>query len=481
MKIRTRFAPSPTGFMHIGGLRTALYTWLFARKNGGTFILRIEDTDQNREVEGAIEKIYASMRLAGLDWDEGPDVGGDYGPYVQSQRKDIYLPYAKELVAKGHAYYCFCSKERLENLRRECEAKGETFKYDKHCLHLSREEVEAKLAAGEEHVIRQNVPESGVSGFDDVLFGHIEIENSTLDDTVLMKSDGLPTYNFANVVDDHTMGITHVLRGSEYLSSTPRYNLLYDAFGWEIPVYVHMSPVMANAQRKLSKRHGDPSFEDLIAQGYIREAIINYVVLLGWSPGDNRELFSLNELVDAFSLEGLSKSPAIFGVDKLRWFNGEYIKKMPLEEFHEMLLPYVCKVLDADRFDTMFIAELLQPRCELLTEVPEMLDFLVGMPDYDLSLYEHKKMKTDASTALPVLSDMVGVLSSISDWSFENIKQAVSGYIETKGLKNGFVLWPLRVAISGKMSTPGGAYEIAVLLGKNETLARLNKSIGMLK
>ncbi len=479
-KVRTRFAPSPTGYMHLGNLRTALYTWLFARNQEGAFVLRIEDTDQSREVEGAVDIIYSSLKMAGLDWDEGPDVGGEYGPYVQSERQDQYLPYAKELVEKGNAYYCFCKKERLDTMREEATANGETFKYDKHCLALSREDVQSKLDAGEEYVIRQNVPLEGSASFDDAIFGHIEVQNSDLDDAVLIKSDLMPTYNFANVVDDHVMDITHVMRGSEYLSSTPRYNLLYDAFGWDKPVYIHLSPVMANAQRKLSKRKGDPSFEDLLSQGYLIEAVVNYIALLGWSPGTDQEVFSLDELIKAFSLKGLSKSPAIFDMQKLTWFNAEYIKKLSVGKFHEMILSYMEKVIDTKKFETLYLAELLQSRCEVLPDIMEKIDFLPEMPEYSTDLYFHKRMKTDATTAKPVLEDMLEVFEKLEDWTVEGIRAAVMGYVEAKEVKNGYVLWPLRVAVSGKMSTPGGAYEIAYLVGKQETLNRLKKSISML-
>lgn len=479
-KIRTRFAPSPTGYMHLGNLRSALYTWLFARNQKGVFVLRIEDTDQSREIKGAVDIIYSTLKIAGLDWDEGPDVGGDYGPYIQSERKDTYLPYAKKLVESSHAYYCFCKKERLDIMRKEMTAKGETFKYDKHCLSLSKEEVQAKLASNEEYVIRQNVPLEGSASFDDAIFGHIKVQNSDLDDAVLIKSDLMPTYNFANVIDDHLMDITHILRGSEFLSSTPRYNLLYDAFGWKKPTYIHLSPIMANAQRKLSKRKGDPSFEDILKQGYLKDAIVNYIALLGWSPAGNQEMFTLEELKKEFSLKGLSKSPAIFDMQKLTWFNAEYIKKLEVHKFHDLIQPYMKKVIDIDKFDTMYLAELLQKRCEVLPDIIEKIDFLESMPEYDTMLYFHKRMKTSKDTARPVLQDMVELLDKIVDWTFDNIHKAVADYIEKKAVKNGFVLWPLRVAVTGRMSTPGGAYEMAVLLGKDETIKRLKKSISML-
>ncbi len=484
MQTRTRFAPSPTGYLHLGGLRTALYTYLFARKNGGTFILRIEDTDQERQVEGAEEGIYRAIRLAGLKYDEGPDVGGDYGPYIQSERKQLYKPYADELVDKGGAYYCFCSKERLDSLRDEYEKRGETFKYDKHCLGLPKEEVRARIAAGEPHVIRQNMPTDGRADFDDVIFGHIEADYAALDDMVLIKSDGMPTYNFANVVDDHTMGITHVLRGTEYLSSTPKYNHLYRSFGWEIPQYVHLPVVDVisrdGTRRRLSKRKGDPSFEDLLAQGYLKDAVVNYIALLGWNPGTNQEMFTLAELEREFSLDGISKSPSIFDIEKLRWFNAEYARKMPLDEFHATILPWISGTIDVNRFDTRRIAELLQPRTELFSELAAKVDFLMEMPEFDTALYENKKMKTNADVARQMLSAVKPVLEGLADWSEAAIHDAVMALIAELGVKNGLMLWPLRIAISGRESTPGGAFEIAYLLGKEETMMRLGRSINQL-
>ena len=476
MEVRTRFAPSPTGYMHLGNLRTALYTYLFARRNGGKFILRIEDTDQEREVEGAVDLIYKSLAVAGLSHDEGPDVGGPCGPYVQSERKDMYLPYAKQLVESGHAYYCFCTKERLDEARAEAEKKGETFKYDKHCLNLSKEEIQAKLDAGEPYVIRQNIPTTGKAGFDDVIYGHVEVDCDTLDDNILIKADGLPTYNFANVIDDHLMGITHVMRGNEYLSSAPKYNLLYEAFGWQPPVYVHLTPVMANAQRKLSKRKGDPSFEDLLNQGYLIEAIINYLVLLGWSPRGEREFYTLKELEEVFDLEGLSKSPSIFDTVKLNWFNAEYIRKLSPEEYLEKATPWLEKVLDPEKFDFKRLGELLQSRTEVFNQLPEMVGFLKEMPEFGEELYTNKKQKTNPEIARTALNFVKPVLEGIEDWTEENIHDRVMEAIPQTGMKNGQVLWPLRIAIYGQMSTPGGAFEIAYLLGKEETLSRLTKS-----
>jgi glutamyl-tRNA synthetase len=483
MTVRTRFAPSPTGYMHLGGLRTALYTYLFAKKSNGRFILRIEDTDQERYVEGAVEGIYRSLHLAGLTYDEGPDVGGEYGPYTQSERKGLYKPYAEELVGKGGAYYCFCPKERLDTLRGEYEGRGETFKYDKHCLHLPEAEVRARIAAGEPYVIRQNMPTEGMAGFDDAIFGHIEAEYATLDDTVLVKSDGMPTYNFANVVDDHTMGITHVVRGAEYLSSTPKYNHLYRTFGWDIPVYIHLSTVdiIANgARRKLSKRKGDPTFEDLLTAGYLIDAIVNYIALLGWNPGTNQEMFTLPELIEAFSLEGLSKSPSIFDIEKLRWFNAEYARKMSLGDFHAAVLPWIADAIDVNRFDTMRMAELVQPRTELFSELAAKVDFLMAMPEYDTAIFENKKMKCTKETAPDMLRAVRPVLEALQDWSEAGIHDAVMALIVQLGVKNGQMLWPLRIAISGRESTPGGAFEIACLLGRDETLKRLDKSIQLL-
>ena len=473
MEVRTRFAPSPTGYMHLGNLRTALYTYLFARRNGGKFILRIEDTDQEREVPGAVELIYKSLATAGLTHDEGPDVGGPCGPYVQSERRDLYLPYAKQLVESGHAYYCFCTKERLDEARAEAERRGETFKYDKHCLHLSKEEIQRRLDAGEPYVIRQNVPTEGKAGFDDVIYGHVEVDCDTLDDSVLIKADGLPTYNFANVIDDHLMGITHVMRGNEYLSSAPKYNLLYEAFGWEPPKYVHLTPVMANAQRKLSKRKGDPSFEDLLNQGYLTEAIINYLVLLGWSPRGEREFYTLKELEQVFDLEGLSKSPSIFDTVKLNWFNAEYIRKLAPEDYLERATPWLNQVLDPQKFDYKRLGELLQSRTEVFNQLPEMVGFLAELPEFSAELYVNKKQKSTLESSVRALELVRPVLESISDWTEAELHDRVMAVIPDSGMKNGQVLWPLRIAISGRMSTPGGAFEIAYLLGKDETLRRV--------
>ena len=476
MTVRTRFAPSPTGFMHLGGLRTALYTYLFTKKQGGTFILRIEDTDLERFVPGATEIIYDTLRDCGVLWDEGPDVGGDFGPYIQSQRKELYLPYAKRLVEQGDAYYCFCTKEEIEERRAQAQARGETFKYDKHCLHLSKEEVQRRLDAGQPYVIRQNVPLTGNSDFDDLVFGHIQAPNETLDDMVLIKQDGMPTYNFANVVDDHLMGITHVIRGMEYLSSTPKYNLLYKAFGWEIPQYIHLTTVMKDQHQKLSKRNGDAYYSDFIEKGYLKEALVNYIVLLGWNPGDDREFFTLEELKQAFDVSGLSKSPAIFDVNKLRWFNAEYIRRMSPEAFNRAAQPWYEKAGVA-AMNQDILQRILQPRVELFSELPAMVDFLTAMPEFDNSLYAHKKMKTTPESAKETLLGLQPLLEAQDPWTEEGVHELLIGYAQKTGLKNGQVMWPLRVAITGKPVTPGGAVEAAVLLGKQETLARLARSL----
>lgn len=473
MEVRTRFAPSPTGYMHLGGMRTALYTYLFTRKNHGKFILRIEDTDQARYVEGATDVIYRTLKDIGLVWDEGPDVGGDYGPYIQSERKGMYLPYAQQLVRDGKAYYCFCTKDELDKRRAEAEAKGETFKYDKHCLNMPREEVERRLAAGEPYVIRQNVPTQGEASFDDIIFGHIAVDCSELDDMILIKADGMPTYNFANVIDDHTMGITHVMRGSEYLSSTPKYNLLYDAFGWEKPVYIHLTNIMRDAQHKLSKRTGDAYYEDYIAKGYLKDAILNYIALLGWNPGDDREFFTLDELIEAFSLEGLSKSPAIFDVNKLTWMNAEYIRRLEPNEFNRYAQPWYEKAgIDAMNKETL--CRILQPRVEFFAQLPEMVDFLVKLDEeYDVAMFTNKKSKTNPEVSLGVLNMAIDALNALETWEEAAIHDTLIGLAEKNGLKNGTMLWPVRIALAGKQVTPGGAIEIAYLLGKDESLRRL--------
>lgn len=480
MKIRTRFAPSPTGYMHIGNLRTALYAYLLAKHDGGDFILRIEDTDQGRYVEGAVDLIYKALKETGLKHDEGPDIGGSYGPYVQSERRDLYKEYAKKLIDLGGAYYCFCDKERLDSVREAQEAAKLPPKYDGHCRSLSKEEVEEKLRSGVPYVIRQKVPKTGSTTFHDEVFGDITAPNDTLDDNILLKSDGLPTYNFANVIDDHLMDITHVIRGSEYLSSTPKYNLLYEAFGWEIPKYVHCSPVLKEAGKKLSKREGDASYEDFLAKGYLKDAILNYICLLGWNPGDDREIMSLEEMVEAFSVKGISKSPAIFDVEKLNWMNGEYIRKLTLEEFNREAEPYYKQAVKRD-VDHMILSECLHDRTEKFSDIPAQLDFIDELPDYEIELYTHKKMKTNRENSLEALEKMLPVLEKIEKWDGETLHEKLFEIIGEMGVKNGVVLWPLRVALSGKAFTPGGGIELARLLGKEETLARVRKGIEKLK
>ena len=470
--VRTRFAPSPTGFMHLGNLRSALYTYLYAKRHGGSFILRIEDTDQSRYVEGAVDVIYNTLRDIGMQWDEGPDVGGDYGPYVQSQRKDMYLPYAKQLVEAGKAYYCFCTKEELDSRRGAAEAEGAVWKYDKHCASLSKEEVQRRLAAGEPYVIRQNVPTAGEASFDDVIYGHIAVDCAELDDMILIKADGMPTYNFANVVDDHTMGITHVMRGNEYLASTPKYNLLYEAFGWEKPVYIHMTPIMRDAQHKLSKRDGDAYYEDYLSKGYLREAIVNYVALLGWNPGDEREFFTLEELTGVFDVDGMSKSPAIFDPVKLTWMNAEYVRRLSPEDFTAHAAPYYAQAGVAS-MDRDLLCRILQPRVEVFTQIPEMVDFLAKLPEYDAALFTNKKSKTNPEIAAQVLDLAIPALAALPAWTEEAVHDALLGLAQAQGMKNGTLLWPVRIALAGKAVTPGGAIEIAVLLGRDESLKRL--------
>lgn len=480
-EVRTRFAPSPTGYMHIGNLRTALFTYCIAKKAGGKFILRIEDTDQERYVDGAVETIYRTMRAVGLNWDEGPDVGGDYGPYIQTERRGLYKEYAEKLVELGGAYYCFCDKERLQELKAVQEASGVNPMYDRHCRNLSKEEIAEKLAAGTPYVIRQKIPFDGTTTFHDVLYGDITVENSTLDDQVLLKTDGLPTYNFANVIDDHLMGITHVVRGNEYLASAPKYSLLYAAFGWKEPEYIHVEHIMKDKQHKLSKRDGDASYEDLIAKGYLSEAVVNYIALLGWSPKGEREIFSMPELIEEFDIAGISKSPAIFDPLKLRAINGEYIRALPAEEFAKLATPYIRETAKREDIDISKIAALLQQRTEVLTDISEQVDFFDEMPDYDLELYVSKKMKTNRETSLEVLEKALPVLEALDNWTFDGLHDALFGLIAEMGVKNGYVLWPVRIAIAGKQFTPGGALEIAEIIGKDDTIARMRKSIGMLK
>lgn len=481
MEVRTRFAPSPTGYMHIGNLRTALYEYLIAKSQGGKFILRIEDTDQERQVEGAVDVIYNTMRMTGLHHDEGPDIGGEYGPYVQSERMGMYMDYAKELVEKGEAYYCFCTKERLESLK-ESNAEGAAFaKYDRHCLGLSKEEVQAKLDAGVPFVIRQKMPDSGTTTFSDVVYGDITVENTELDDQILMKADGFPTYNFANVVDDHLMHITHVVRGSEYLSSTPKYNLLYKAFGWEPPVYVHLPAVMRDAHHKLSKRHGDKSFEDLVREGYVVEAIVNYIALLGWSPSGTQEIFSLKELEENFDMAGLSKSPAIFDIKKLTWMNSEYLKAMDFDKYYALAEPKLKEALGDTDLDLKKIAALLQKRLETLNDIPGLVEFFKTLPEYGTELYTHKKIKTNDEIALSSLEAALPVLENLEDWNTTSIHDALMALVGELGIKNGQLLWPVRTALSGEPTSPGGAMELADILGKEESLRRIRKGIELLK
>ena len=479
-KVKTRFAPSPTGRMHVGNLRTALYAYLIAKHEGGTFMLRIEDTDQERYVEGAVDIIYRTLEKTGLIHDEGPDKDGGCGPYVQSERQKsgIYMKYAQMLVEKGEAYYCFCDKERLESLKQEVAGK-EIVVYDKHCLHLSKEEVEAKLAAGVPYVIRQNVPQEGTTRFVDEIYGTIEVPNAELDDMILIKSDGFPTYNFANVVDDHLMGITHVVRGNEYLSSAPKYNRLYEAFGWEVPVYVHCPLITNEEHKKLSKRSGHSSYEDLLDQGFVSEAIVNYVALLGWCPEDNREIFSLEELVEAFDYHHMSKSPAVFDVQKLRWMNGEYLKVMDDDKFYEAALPYLKKAISKD-LDFKKIAQMVKTRIEVYPDIEEMVDFFEKLPEYDTAMFAHKKSKTTLQSSYEVLIELLPKLEEQEDFSNDALFEMLKAYVDEKGCKVNFVMWPIRVAVSGKQMTPAGATEIMEILGKEESVARIKKAIEML-
>lgn len=475
--VRTRFAPSPTGFMHIGNLRTGLYAYLFARKNNGKFILRIEDTDQERKVEGAIEMVYRTLATAGITYDEGPDKDGGVGPYIQTERMAIYKEYAKKLVELGGAYYCFCDKERLESLQGE----GGVHTYDKHCRNLSKEEVERRLAAGESYVIRQKVPEGVVSSYDDMVFGTISVDTADIEDGILLKSDGLPTYNFANVVDDHLMGITHVIRGTEYLSSTPKYNLIYDAFGWERPKYMHLPPIMKDATRKLSKRFGDANFEDFIAKGYLPEAVVNYIALLGWCPKDNKEKMSMQEMIDAFDVSGISHSSSIFDEAKMRWLNGEYLKAMSAEDFEKVATPWIEKAIDGRDYDVKELALLMQTRVDILSEIPEKLAFLNEFGEHDLAMYEHQKMKVDREVAKRALGVAIAALEDFNDWNADAIKEQIKAKSEEEGIKSGQVMFTMRVALTGAPVTPGGAIEMAVVLRKDETLRRMKYSLSLLK
>ena len=477
MDIRTRYAPSPTGFMHVGNLRTALYEYLIAKSQGGKFVLRIEDTDQERYVEGAVDVIYNTLKVAGLNHDEGPDVGGDFGPYVQSERKNMYLPYAEQLIKEGKAYRCFCTKERLEKIQEENIGGG----YDRHCRDLPQEEIDRLLAEGVPFVIRQKMPVEGSTTFSDAVFGDITVENTELQDQILIKTDGYPTYNFANVIDDHTMGITHVVRGSEYLSSTPKYNLLYEAFGWEIPTYIHLPLIIGKNEdgsvSKLSKRHGATGFEDLVADGYLPQAVINYIALLGWCPKDNQEIFTLKELENVFSVDGISKSPAVFDYDKLSWFNGEYIKAMTAEEFTSVAMPYYKEVFGTKEMPFEKFAEILQKRVVKLTEIPEMIDFFGNIPEYDKELFVNKKSKTNLENAPVVLQEAYERLKAMPQWTHDSIHDCLINMAQEKELKNGTVMWPVRIAAAGKTVTPGGAVEILDILGREEALARLEAGL----
>ena len=475
MKARTRFAPSPTGYMHIGNLRTALYEYLIAKSVGGDFVLRIEDTDQKRYVEGATDIIYATLKRVGMLWDEGPDIGGDFGPYVQSERKSIYAEYAHKLVDLGGAHYCFCKHEETN----EDDEDAVPVKFEDPCKNIPLAEAKKRIAAGEPFVVRQNITKKGTSVFEDVVYGKIEIDYDELDEGVLLKSDGLPTYNFANVIDDHLMQISHVVRGNEYISSTPKYNLIYEAFGWTPPVYVHVPPVMKDAQHKLSKRNGDASFQDLVAKGYLPEAILNYIALLGWNPGTEQEIFSLDELKRVFTAERLNKSPSIFDITKLTWMNGCYIRALSPQDFHKLAEPYYEKVLSR-KVNTTFLSTVLQPRVETLAQIAENIDFIETLPAYDLSLYENKKMKTDENVAKSALKISSEVLKNVDDWCNESLFEALKGAAERNGLKNGQVLYPVRIALSGKQTTPGGATELAVILGKEETLKRMEYALSLL-
>lgn len=476
-EVRTRFAPSPTGYMHVGNLRTALYTWLIAKHGGGKFILRIEDTDQGRFVEGATEIIYSTLKECGLTWDEGPDLGGPVGPYIQTERRDLYAKYAKLLVEKGAAYYCFCDKTE------SAEDSGNFEKVADPCRDLSPVEAQARVDAGEPFVIRQRIPAGGQTTFHDAIFGAITVENDTLDDQILLKRDGLPTYNFANVVDDHLMGITHVVRGSEYLSSAPKYNLLYEAFGWEVPEYIHCSPVMRDAHNKMSKRHGDPSYEDLKAQGYLTDAILNYVALLGWAPKgeySEQEFFTLDELAKVFELSGVSKSPAIFDIEKLKYFNANYLRALSPDAFYPLAEPYLKEAVKNESIDLRLVAPLVQGRCDTLCDIAPQVDFFDTLPEYSNELYCHKKMKTDEANSLEALKITVPVLEALTEWTYETIHDALVGLAEKNELKNGRIMWPVRTALSGKAVTPGGAVELCQILGKEETLKRLEQGISQL-
>ena len=475
-KVRTRFAPSPTGYLHIGGLRTALYGYLFAKQRGGDFILRIEDTDAGRYVDGSVQIIYDTMRDSGIMYDEGPDVGGDYGPYIQSERKAIYAEYAKKLVELGGAYYCFCTPERIASLKDE---EGNV-RYDKHCLKLPKEEVEQRIARGEPYVIRQNVPETGTGTYHDLVYGDISVDYKDIEDGILIKSDGMPTYNFANVIDDYLMNITHVIRGTEYLSSTPKYNLMYDAFGWRRPVYIHLPPIMKDAQHKLSKRNGDAGYEDFVNKGYIKQAIVNYIALLGWSPKSNVEKMSLVELVEHFSLDGISKSPSIFDETKMKWLSGEYIKELSFEEFKKLALPFLKKSPAYGKFDEDKLLNLVKTRVQILSEIPEKLDFITDFKEFDLELFVNEKQKASVELAKEILPKIKERLFTLTDFTNAALFETLVLLSTELGVKKQALLWVARIAITGKAATAGGATEIAEVLGKAETLRRIDFSTDLL-
>ena len=475
-KVRTRFAPSPTGYLHIGGLRTALYGYLFAKKQGGDFVLRIEDTDTNRYVDGSVQIIYDTMRDSGIMYDEGPDVGGNYGPYIQSERKELYMEYAKKLIELGGAYYCFCSPERVASLKDE---EGNV-RYDKHCLHLSKEEIQAKLDAGEPFVIRQNVPLTGTGTYTDLVYGEIAVDYKDIEDGILIKSDGMPTYNFANVIDDHLMGITHVIRGIEYLSSTPKYNLMYDAFGWERPTYIHLPPIMKDSQHKLSKRNGDASYEDFVKKGFVKESIVNYIALLGWNPKNNTEKMSLKELTDNFSLEGINKSPSIFDETKMKWLSGEYIKEMDFDSFKSLAMPFIKESKAFGKYDTDKLLNLVKNRVQIFSEIPSKIDFLEEFGEFDTNLFVNEKQKSSIELAKSVIPCVIEELSKINDWSNQNLFDSLVNLSAKLEIKKQALLWIARIAITAKEATAGGATEIAELIGKEETIRRLNFSLNLI-
>ena len=476
-RVRTRFAPSPTGYLHIGGLRTALYGYLYAKNHGGDFILRIEDTDTARYVDGSVQIIYDTLRDSGIMYDEGPDVGGAYGPYIQSERKEIYKKYAEKLVELGGAYYCFCTPERVASLKDE---EGNV-RYDKHCLHLSKEEIEENIKNGVPYVIRQNVPLEGTGTYHDLVYGDISVDYKDIEDGILLKTDGMPTYNFANVIDDHLMGITHVIRGTEYLSSTPKYNLMYDAFGWERPVYIHLPPIMKDAQHKLSKRNGDASYEDFVKKGFVKESIINYIALLGWSPKSNVEKMSLTELKEHFSLDGISKSPSIFDETKMKWLSGEYIKEMTFEQFKEHALPFLKNSKEYGKYDEDKLLALVKSRVQIFSEIPEKLDFLEEFGAFDVNLFVNEKQKASVELAKTLLPQIKTVLENVNEWQNSVLFDVLVKLSAEAGVKKQALLWIARIAITAKEATAGGATEIAELIGKEETLRRIDFSMGLLK